>query len=111
MRDDNDLDEGHLAEGPDGESDEITLPPRPSVGRPENLKRTALLVKGEMLAVIALACSPQANSVGCLDPRRRSAIIQSFSDPARAGATFRQAVMRSEERGWRVFHLGAPLYG
>jgi hypothetical protein len=111
MRDDNDLDKGHLAEGPDEPSDEITLPPRPSIGRPENLKRTALLVKGEMLAVIALACSPQANSVGCLDPRRRSAVVQSISDPARAGATFRQAVRTSEERGWRVFYLGVPLRG
>ena len=54
MRDDNDLDEGHPAEQPDEPSDEITLPPRPAVGRPENLKRTALLVKGELLAVIAL---------------------------------------------------------
>lgn len=111
MRDDNDLDEGHLAEQPDEPSDEITLPPRPAVGRPENLRRTALLVKGELLAVIALTCSAQANSVGCLDPRRRSAIVQSFSDPARAGATFRQAIKTSEERGWRVFYLGAPLYG
>jgi hypothetical protein len=111
MRDDNDLEEGPLAEQPDEPSDEITLPPRPSVGRPENLKRTALLVKGELLAVIALTCSPQANSVGCLDPRRRSAIVQSFSDPARAGATFRQAIKTSEERGWRVFYLGAPLHG
>ena len=111
MRDDNDLDEGHPAEQPDEPSDEITLPPRPAVGRPENLKRTALLVKGELLAVIALTCSPQANSVGCLDPRRRSAIVQSFSDPARAGTTFRQAIKTSEERGWRVFYLGAPLHG
>jgi hypothetical protein len=110
MRDDNDLNEGHLAEQPEEPSDEITLPPRPPVGRPENLKRTALLVKGEMLAAIALACSPQANSVGCLDPRRRTGVVQSFSDPARAGATFRQAVRRSEERGWRVFYMGAPMY-
>jgi hypothetical protein len=85
-------------------------PRAPPVGRPENLKRTALLVKGEMLAAIALACSPQANSVGCLDPRRRTGVVQSFSDPARAGATFRQAVRRSEERGWRVFYMGAPMY-
>ena len=111
MRDDNDLDEGSPAEQPDEPSDEITLPPRPPVGRPDNLKRTALLVKGELLAVIALTCSPQANSVGCLDPRRRAAIVQSFSDPARAGATFRQAIRTSEERGWRVFYLGAPLHG
>jgi hypothetical protein len=111
MRDDNDLDEGHLAEQPDEPSDEITLPPRPSVGRPENLRRTALLVKGELLAVIALTCSPQSNSVGCLDPRRRSAVVQSFSDPARAGATFRQAIQKSEERGWRVFYLGPTLHG
>ncbi len=111
MRDDNDLDKGPIAEQPDEPSDEITLPPRPSVGRPENLRRTALLVKGEMLAVIALTCSPQANSVGCLDPRRRSAVVQSFSDPARAGATFRQAIRTSEGRGWRVFYLGVPLLG
>ena len=111
MRDDNDLDEGHLAEQPDEPSDEITLPPRPSVGKPENLKRTALLVKGEMLAVISLTHSPQANTVGCLDPRRRSTIVQSFSDPARARATFRQAIRTSEERGWRVFYLGVPLLG
>ena len=74
-------------------------------------QRTALLVKGQLLAVISLTCSPQANAVGCLDPRRRSAVVQSFSDPVRAGATFRQAVRRSEERGWRVFYLGAPLHG
>lgn len=111
MRDDNDPDEGHLAEQPDEPSDEITLPPRPSVGRPDNLKRTALLVKGEMLAVIALTCSPQANSVGCLDPRRRSGVVQSFSDPARAGAAFRQAIKAGGRRGWRVFYLGAPLHG
>jgi hypothetical protein len=111
MRDDNDLDEGHLAEQPDEPSDEITLPPRPSVGRPENLKRTALLVKGQLLAVISLTCSPQANSVGCLDPRRRSAIVQSYSDPARAGATFHQVIRTSEKRGWRVFYLGVPMYG
>jgi hypothetical protein len=102
MRDDNDLDEGHFAEQPDEQSDEIQLPPRPLTGQPESLKRVALLAKGEMLAVISLTCSPQANSVGCLDPRRRSAIVQSFSDPARAGATFRQAIRTSEERGWRV---------
>ena len=111
MRDDNDLGEGPLAGQPDEQSDEITLPPRPTVVRPENLKRTALLVKGELLAVISLTRSPQANTVGCLDPRRRSAIVQSFSDPARASATFRQAIRTSEERGWRVFYLGAPLLG
>ena len=111
MRDDNDLDEGHLAEQPDEPSDEITLPARPLVGKTESLKRTALLVKGEMLAVIALTCSAQTNSVGCLDPRRRSAIVQSFSDPALARATFRQAIKASERRGWRVFYLGAPLHG
>jgi hypothetical protein len=111
MRDDNDLDEGHLAEQPDEPSDEITLPPRPSVGRPENLKRTALLAKGELLAVISLTRSPQGNTVGCLDPRRRSTIVQSFSDAARASAVFRHAVRTSEERGWLVFYLGPPLLG
>ena len=111
MRDDSNLGEGQPAEQPDEPSDEITLPPRPLAGRPENLNRVALLAKGEMLAVIALTCSPRANSVGCLDPRRRSAVVQSFSDPARACATFRQAIRASEGRGWRVFYLGAPLRG
>lgn len=111
MRDDNDLDEGHLAEQPDEQSDEIQLPPRPLARQPESLKRVALLVKGEMLAVIALTRSPQANTVGCLDPRRRTTTVQSFSDPERASATFRRAVRTSEERGWCVFYLGAPLHG
>ena len=111
MRDDNDLDAGDLAEQPDEQSDEIKLPPRPSAGQPETIKRVALLVKGEMLAVIALTRSPQANTVGCLDPRLRATTVQSFSDPERASATFHQAVRTSEGRGWRVFYLGAPMYG
>jgi len=78
MRDDNDLDEGHFAEQPDEQSDEIQLPPRPLTGQPESLKRVALLVKGEMLAVIALTRSPQANTVGCLDPRRRTRLFNPF---------------------------------
>src|SRR5690242_3629519 len=103
MRDDNDLNEDHLAEQPREPSDEVTLPPRPPAGKPETLRRTALLVKGPMFAVISLTRSPQGNSVGCLDPRRRSAVVQSFSDPARADAAFHQAIGKSEERGWRVF--------
>ena len=111
MRDDNDLNEDQLAREPEEPSDEISLPPRPLTGKPEILKRTALLVKGQMFAVISLTCSPQANSVGCLDPRRRSAVVQSFSDRSRADTTFRQAIRTSEERGWRVFYLGTPLHG
>ena len=111
MRDDNDLDEGHLAGQPDEGSDEITLPPRAAGRRPESHRLVALLVKGEMLAVISLARSPQANSVGCLDPRRRTTTVQSFSDPGRAGEVFRQAVKASERRGWCVFYLGTPVNG
>ena len=111
MRDDNDLGEGPLAERPDEQSDEITLPPRPSSAQPETFRRAALLVKGEMLAVISLTRSPHANTVGCLDPRLRSTSVQSFSDPERASDTFHRAISKSEGSGWRVFYLGAPLLG
>jgi hypothetical protein len=111
MRDDNDLNEDHLAEQPDEPSDEIKLSPRRSDEQPETFKRVALLVKGELLAVISLTRSPRANTVGCLDPRLRSTTVQSFSDPKRASATFHQAIRKSEERGWRVFYLGTPLLG
>lgn len=111
MRDNDDLNEDHLMGRPDEQSDEITLPPGAPGGGLVILKLTALLAKGDMLAVISLTCSPQANSVGCLDPRVRAPVVQTFSDPARADAVFRRAILRGEDRGWRVFYLGVPLCG
>ena len=74
-------------------------------------RRAVLLVKDEMLAIIALTRTPRGSTVASRDPRCLVPSVHSFSDPRRARSIFLRTVRSSLRHGWRVFYDGPPLKG
>jgi hypothetical protein len=71
----------------------------------------AILVKGQLLAVVAMAAHKNGGAVMKVDPRKDQPEILMYRNFFKTIEVFEKVLKKSEEKGWRVVHQGAPNYG
>jgi hypothetical protein len=74
--------------------------------------KTAILQKGELIALIGLRELPTGQAVlSRIDPRDNQTANSLQDSPEVADMNLRNSVRRSIERGWRLVHFGPPNQG
>ncbi|HZH35492.1 MAG TPA: hypothetical protein VEX64_11665 [Pyrinomonadaceae bacterium] len=74
-------------------------------------RRTAVLAKKDMIAVLGVQTFDQGGTICRVDPREERPAVQLYDDPAEALNWFKRSLRTSRQNGWQVIYDGLPLHG
>lgn len=73
--------------------------------------RTAVLVKGQLTALLGLRTGSLGGMIVRVDPREPAPVVQGYNDEVQARKWFNRSLLTSRENGWQVVYDGQPLNG
>jgi hypothetical protein len=73
--------------------------------------RTAVMTKGEMIALITLRTTASGGQITRYDPREPLPVARRYDDVDEAARWFRRSLSTSLKNGWSVIYDGQPVFG
>lgn len=73
--------------------------------------RTAVMLKGSMIALLCIKSAPRGAAICRVDPRESLPAVQIYDDPKAAQHWFSRSLATSQKNGWSVVYDGLPLQG
>jgi hypothetical protein len=73
--------------------------------------RTAVMTKGEMIALITLRTTDKGAQITRYDPRESVPTARQYEDATEASRWFRRSVSTSLRNGWNIVYNGEPMFG
>ena len=73
--------------------------------------RTTLLVKDDMIAIIAVLLGGSCGMLAHRDPRDAEVVFSHQDSPEIAMVNYRNGAASSRVNGWKVFYEGPPNFG
>lgn len=73
--------------------------------------RTAVMAKGDLIALISLKTSDSGGQIVRYDPRETLPSARRYDDGAEAARWFRRSLSTSLKNGWSVVYDGEPMFG
>ena len=73
--------------------------------------RTAVMAKGDMLALLSLKTTDSGGQIVRYDPRETLPSARRYEDGAEALRWFRRSLSTSLKNGWHVVYEGEPMFG
>ena len=73
--------------------------------------RTAVMLKGDMLALISLKTTDSGGQIVRYDPRETLPSARRYDDNEEAAQWFRRSLSTSLKNGWSIVYDGKPLFG
>lgn len=73
--------------------------------------RTAVMAKGDMLALLSLKTTDSGGQIVRYDPRETLPSARRYDDGAEALRWFRRSLSTSLKNGWHVVYDGEPMFG
>jgi hypothetical protein len=74
-------------------------------------RRTAVLTKNDMIAVLGVQTFDQGGTICRVDPRDEKPSVQLYDNPEDALNWFKRSLRTSRKNGWQVVYDGLPLHG
>lgn len=74
-------------------------------------RRTAILTKKDMIAVLGVQTFDQGGTICRVDPREERPAVQLYDNPEDALDWFKRSLRTSRKNGWQVVYDGLPLHG
>ena len=74
-------------------------------------RRTAVLTKNDLIAVLGVQTFDQGGTICRVDPREERPAVQLYDDPEEALNWFKRSLRTSLKNGWQVAYDGLPLHG
>ena len=74
-------------------------------------RRTVILTKKDMIAVLGVQTFDQGGTICRVDPREERPAVQLYDNPEDALDWFKRSLRTSRQNGWLVAYDGLPLHG
>jgi hypothetical protein len=74
-------------------------------------RRTAVLLKNGMIAVLGVQTFDQGGTICRVDPREERPDVQLYDNPEDALKWFKKSLRTSKQNGWQIVYDGLPLHG
>ena len=74
-------------------------------------RRTVILTKKDMIAVLGVQTFDQGGTICRVDPREERPAVQLYDNPDEALDWFKRSLRTSRKNGWLVAYDGLPLHG
>ncbi|MDQ4123949.1 MAG: hypothetical protein M3209_21125 [Acidobacteriota bacterium] len=74
-------------------------------------RRTVILTKKDMIAVLGVQTFDQGGTICRVDPREERPAVQLYDNPEDALDWFKRSLRTSRQNGWQVVYDGLPLHG
>jgi hypothetical protein len=78
---------------------------------PDVTRRTAILQKNQMTALLCITSATAGAAICRVDPRETFPAVQLYADPEAAMTWFSRSLSSSRKNGWNVVYDGLPLQG
>lgn len=74
-------------------------------------RRTTILTKNDMIAVLGVQTFDQGGTICRVDPREERPAVQVYDNAEEALSWFKRSLRTSLKNGWQVVYDGLPLQG
>lgn len=95
----------------DDDDDEDDFEPDYEIELTNIKRRTAVLTKNDMIAVLGVQTFDQGGTICRVDPREERPAVQLYDNPEDALNWFKKSLRTSKKNGWQIVYDGLPLHG
>jgi hypothetical protein len=108
---DDDFVENELGEGFENSDEDEMDDPDFEIELTNIKRRTAVLTKKDMIAVLGVQTFDQGGTICRIDPREERPAVQLYDNPEDALDWFKRSLRTSKKNGWQIVYDGLPLHG